>query len=65
MEFFVTIKKIDKLSQNKFHNFSKHCCLFKGVNIIFNAYIFAFVLHLLAVYGGITWWCVLTLSVVT
>ena len=39
-------KNIDKVSQNKFHNFSKQCCLFKGVNIVFKAYIFAFVFQI-------------------
>ena len=39
-------KNIDKVSQNKFHNFSKQCCLFKGVNIYFKVYIFAFVFQM-------------------
>ena len=39
-------KNIDKVSQNKFHNFSKQCCLFKGVNIYFKVYIFAFVFQI-------------------
>ena len=47
---FSNNKNTYKLSQNKFHHSSKQCCLFKGVNIYFNAYIIAFDLNLLAVY---------------